>query len=200
MDKRPAVFLDRDGTMVHDVGYLSRREDLKWFPYTIDAIRLLNRAGFLVFVTTNQGGIALGFCTETFVREVHDEMSAFVAVSGGRVDGWFFCPHHPLARDERLKVNCDCRKPRPGMIHQATEQFEIDLAHSFVVGDKVADVDLAAGVGARGILVRTGYGEAELLRHGGDVPRAAYVAAELMDATSWILTQAGHPNPGNHLT
>jgi D-glycero-D-manno-heptose 1,7-bisphosphate phosphatase len=196
MDKRPAVFLDRDGTMVHDVGYLSRREDLKWFPYTIDAIRLLNRARFLVFVTTNQGGIALGFCSEAFVREVHDEMSAFVAASGGRVDGWYFCPHHPLALEERFKVDCECRKPRAGMIQQAAGRFEIDLPKSFVVGDKMADVDLAAGVGARGILVRTGYGEAELRRHGGDVPRAAYVAAELVDATSWILRQAGHPDPG----
>ncbi len=124
---RPAVFLDRDGTMVHDVGYLSRREDLRWFPCTIDAIRLLNRAGFLVFVTTNQGGIGLGFCTEDFVREVHDEMSAFVAASGGRVDGWFFCPHHPNAIDERLQIACECRKPKPGMIQQAADRFAIDL-------------------------------------------------------------------------
>jgi D-glycero-D-manno-heptose 1,7-bisphosphate phosphatase len=178
MSAQPAVFLDRDGTMVRDVGYLSRREDLHWLPYTIDAIRLLNRAGFLVFVITNQGGIALGFCTETFVRQTHDEMSAFIAAAGGRVDGWFFCPHHPLARDRSLRVECECRKPRAGMIRQASEQFAIDLA---------------AGIGARGILVRTGYGEAEVKRHNGDVPGAAYVAAELMDATTWILTQSGHP-------
>jgi D-glycero-D-manno-heptose 1,7-bisphosphate phosphatase len=193
MSARPAVFLDRDGTMLHDVGYLSRREDLRWYPFAIDAIRLLNRAGFLVFVTTNQGGIALGFATEAFVEQTHAEMAAFVAASGGRIDGFFYCPHHPLARDERLRASCDCRKPRPGMIRQAQDRFAIDLARSFVVGDKIADVGLATGVGARGILVRTGYGEAELVRHEGQVPGAAYVAAELMDATSWILTQAGHP-------
>jgi D-glycero-D-manno-heptose 1,7-bisphosphate phosphatase len=191
MSAQPAVFLDRDGTMVRDVGYLSRREDLHWLPYTIDAIRLLNRAGFLVFVITNQGGIALGFCTEAFVRETHDEMSAFIAAAGGRVDGWFFCPHHPLARDRGVRVECECRKPKTGMIRQASEQFAIDLARSFVVGDKIADVDLAAGIGARGILVRTGYGEAEVKRHNGDVPGAAYVAAELMDATTWILLESG---------
>jgi D-glycero-D-manno-heptose 1,7-bisphosphate phosphatase len=193
MSLQPAVFLDRDGTMVRDVGYLSRREDLHWLPYTIDAIRLLNRAGFLVFVTTNQGGIALGFCSEAFVRQTHDEMSAFIASAGGRVDGWFFCPHHPLARDRSLRIDCECRKPNSGMIRQASERFPIDFPRSFVVGDKIADIDLAAGVGARGILVRTGYGEAEVIRHNGDVPGAAYVAAELMDATTWILTQSGHP-------
>jgi D-glycero-D-manno-heptose 1,7-bisphosphate phosphatase len=193
MSARPAVFLDRDGTMVHDVGYLSRREDLRWYPYTVDAIRLLNRAGFLVFVTTNQGGIALGFATEAFVEETHAEMAAFVAAAGGRIDGFFFCPHHPLSREERLRVSCECRKPQPGMIRQAQQRFEIDLARSFVVGDKIADVGLATGVGARGILVQTGYGAAEVQRHAGQVPGAACVAAELMDATVWILTQAGHP-------
>jgi D-glycero-D-manno-heptose 1,7-bisphosphate phosphatase len=190
---QPAVFLDRDGTMVRDVGYLSRREDLHWFPYTLDAIRLLNRAGFLVFVTTNQGGIALGFCSEGFVRQTHEEMSAFIRSAGGRVDGWFFCPHHPLARERSLQIDCECRKPKPGMIRQASERFPIDFARSFVVGDKIADIGLAGEVGARGILVRTGYGEAEVIRHNGDVPGAAYVAEELMDATTWILTQSGHP-------
>ena len=151
MTARPAVFMDRDGTMLHDVGYLSRREDLRWYPYTIDAIRLLNRAGFLVFVTTNQGGIALGFATEAFVEQTHAEMAAFAAAAGGRIDGFFFCPHHPLAREERLRASCDCRKPRPGMIRQAQARFAIDLARSFVVGDKMADVDLATGVGARGM-------------------------------------------------
>ena len=197
MAGRPAVFLDRDGTMVHDVGYLSRREDLRWYPFTIDAIRLLNRAGFLVFVVTNQGGIALGFATETFVHQTHEEMTAFAAAAGARIDGWFFCPHHPMARDERLKIDCDCRKPRPGMIREAGKRFAIDLPRSFVVGDKLADVGLATSVGARGILVRTGYGAAEVVRHGGNIPGAAYVAEELMNATAWILTQAGHPREGS---
>lgn len=190
---RPAVFLDRDGTLIHDVGYLSRREDVRWFPSAIDAVRLLNRAGFLVCVTTNQGGVGLGFYSEDFVRRVHDELSAVVEAAGGRIDGWFYCPHHPLAVTEALRVECDCRKPKPGMIRQATRQFEIDLARSFVVGDKSADVGLASAAGARGILVRTGYGEAELQRFGGEVPGAAHVAYTVMDAVSWILREAGFP-------
>jgi D-glycero-D-manno-heptose 1,7-bisphosphate phosphatase len=190
---RPAVFLDRDGTMVHDVGYLSRLEDLQWFPWTIEAIRLLHRAGFLLCVTTNQSGIALGFCTDAFVRRVHDEMSAAIDAAGGRIDGWFYCPHHPQAAIDALRVDCDCRKPRPGMIRQAQERFEIDLDRSFVIGDKSADVGLAQAVGARGILVRTGYGESELVRHHGTMSGTAHVAPDLLGAASWILAEAGHP-------
>lgn len=189
---RPAVFLDRDGTMVRDVGYLSRLEDLHWFPYTVDAVRLLNRAGFLVFVTTNQGGVGLGFYAEAFVRRTHEEMAAYIAAGGGRVDGWYYCPHHPRATIEALRLTCDCRKPEPGMVRQAQQQFPIDLTRSFVVGDKAGDLGLARSVGARGVLVRTGYGEVELARMGG-AALAARVSTDLMEATSWILEQAAAP-------
>lgn len=190
---KPAVFLDRDGTLIHDVGYLSRVEDVQWFPWSIDAIRLLNRAGFLVCVTTNQGGIGLGFYDADLVRRVHAEMAATVDTAGAHIDGFFFCPHHPVAIVEALRVECDCRKPRPGMIRQAEQQFAIDLAHSFVVGDKIADIGLATSVGARGLLVKTGYGHAELERHGGDIPGAAFVAETVLEAASWILTTSGFP-------
>jgi D-glycero-D-manno-heptose 1,7-bisphosphate phosphatase len=190
---KPAVFLDRDGTIIHDVGYLSRVEDVRWFPWSIDAIRLLNRAGFLVCVTTNQGGIGLGFYGEDLVHRVHAEMAATVDAAGGRIDGFYHCPHHPVAVVEALRVECDCRKPRPGMIRQAEQQFAIDLARSFVVGDKIADVGLATNVGARGLLVKTGYGHAELERHGGDIPGAAFVADTVFEAVSWILTASGFP-------
>lgn len=190
---QPAVFLDRDGTMVHDVGYLSRLEDLQWFPWTIEAVRLLHRAGFLVCVTTNQSGIALGFCTDAFVRRVHEEMSAAIEAAGARIDGWFYCPHHPEAAIDALRTDCECRKPRPGLVRQAQQRFDIDLGRSFVVGDKAADVGLANAVGARGILVRTGYGEAELARHDGHMPATAHVATDLLGAVTWILAETGHP-------
>ena len=190
---RAAVFLDRDGTMIHDVGYLSRLEDLRWFPWTIEAVRLLHRAGFLICVTTNQSGVALGFCTDAFVRRVHEEMSSAIDAAGGRVDGWFYCPHHPEATIDALRLDCGCRKPKPGLVRQAQQRFEIDLARSFVIGDKAADVGLASAVGAGGVLVRTGYGEAELVRHDGRMPGAAHVAADLLGAAAWILAQAGHP-------
>ncbi len=187
----PAVFLDRDGTMVHDVGYLSRREDLRWFPWTLDAIRLLNRAGFLVFVTSNQGGIGLGFCTEPFVQAIHREMDETVTASGGRIDAWYYCPHHPRAIIDKLRVDCDCRKPKPGMVSRAAGEFSIDLARSFVVGDKMADVGLGEQAGATSVMVLTGHGERELARHDGQVPGAACVAPTLIEATSWILDRTG---------
>jgi D-glycero-D-manno-heptose 1,7-bisphosphate phosphatase len=184
----PAVFLDRDGTMIYDVGYLGRLNDLRWFPYTVEAVRLLNRAGFLVFVTTNQGGIGLGYYTEAFVLDLHERMHAVLAAGGARVDGWFYCPHHPGASIEALRIACGCRKPAIGMIEQAEARFAIDRSRSFVVGDKLADLEMAGRAGVRGVLVRTGYGE-DVVRScgGGAVPGAASVATDLMAATAWIL-------------
>jgi D-glycero-D-manno-heptose 1,7-bisphosphate phosphatase len=193
---RQAVFLDRDGTMIHDRGYLRRLEDLQWFPWSIDAIRMLNRAGFAVCVTTNQGGIGKGLYNEGFVERTHAEMSATLAASGGHIDGWFYCPHHPRAVEPALRVECDCRKPKPGMIHQAAKRFDLDLTRSFVVGDKMADVGLGNAVGAQSILVKTGYGQAEASRYNGDVPGAAHVAETLAEAVSWILTASGFPREG----
>jgi D-glycero-D-manno-heptose 1,7-bisphosphate phosphatase len=196
MSGTPAVFLDRDGTIVHDPGYLARFQDLRWFPYSIDAIRLLKRAGFLVFVLTNQGGIALGVVEETFVHAVHDHLAASVLQAGGRIDGWFYCPHHPRADAATGRESCDCRKPKPGMVQQAQAQFEIDLRRSFVVGDRASDVGLAAAIGATGVLVRTGHGEAELAECRGAVPGASFVAADLMAATAWILTESDQRREG----
>jgi D-glycero-D-manno-heptose 1,7-bisphosphate phosphatase len=193
MNARPAVFLDRDGTMIEDVGYLRRFEDVRWFASTVDAVRLINRAGFLVFVVTNQSGIGRGVIDPAFVPEVHARMAETLAAGGARVDGWFYCPHHPRAEVEAYRAICDCRKPQPGLIRQAEAAHAIDLGRSFVIGDKPIDVGLGVAVGARGILVRTGYGEEAVRTHAGQVPGAAFVAADLMEATSWLLGASGHP-------
>jgi D-glycero-D-manno-heptose 1,7-bisphosphate phosphatase len=194
---RPAVFLDRDGTMVQEVGYLGRPEDLRWFSWTIDAIRLLRRAGFLIFVTTNQGGIGLGLFSEKFLQQLHETMDRHLAEAGANVDAWFYCPHHPRAIVPDLALACECRKPEPGMIRQAQQRFAIDLGRSFVVGDKRIDVELAERARVRGILVRTGNGAQELERSGGVMPGAAHVAETLLDAASWILLVSGHPKEPN---
>ena len=173
--------------MIYDVGYLSRAEQVQWYPWTIDAIRLLNRAGYLVCVVTNQGGIGLGYTTEEFVKATHAGMTATLDAGGARVDGWYFCPHHPDATVPGLAIDCACRKPGRGMIDAAMNDHPIDLAKSFTIGDKAIDVALGAGVGARGILVKTGYGEGQLQKSGGAMPGAAYVADDLMSAVSWIL-------------
>ena len=173
--------------MIREAGYLARREEVHWFPFTMDAIRLLNRAGFLVFVVTNQGGIGLGVVDESFVRETHQWMGETLAAAGARVDGWLYCSHHPRAVVPELRVVCHCRKPGRGMIDAALRDHDIDLARSFVVGDKEIDVQLAEAAGMRGILVQTGYGDRELERHQGRVPGAAHVAPNLMAAAAWIL-------------
>jgi D-glycero-D-manno-heptose 1,7-bisphosphate phosphatase len=189
----PAVFLDRDGTMIHDPGYLCRLEELRWYPWTIDAVRLLNRAGFLVFVTTNQGGVGLGLYEESFIHAVHAAMTARMEAAGARVDAWFYCLHHPRAVVDELRAECDCRKPRPGMVRQAEARFRFDLGRSFVVGDKLSDVELASCIGARGVLVRTGHGEGEAARAEDIGAAPAYIAANLMEATAWMLARSGHP-------
>jgi D-glycero-D-manno-heptose 1,7-bisphosphate phosphatase len=146
-----------------------------------------------VCVTTNQSGVGRGYYTREDVQEIHDRMRGDLERSGARIDAWFYCPHHPEATVEALRLVCDCRKPQPGMVRAAAGRFDLDLPRSFVIGDRVTDVELAERAGARGVLVRTGYGEHTLQENGGAVPGAALVALDLMEATSWILRQNGHP-------
>jgi D-glycero-D-manno-heptose 1,7-bisphosphate phosphatase len=196
---KAAVFLDRDGVLLYDFGYLARLEDLRWYSCAIEAVRLLNRAGFLVFVLTNQGGIGLGLYSERFVRATHDAMAKSFEAGGAHVDEWFFCPHHPRATIEDLRIICDCRKPETGMVRAAEASWAIDLTRSFVVGDKATDMGLAERVGARGVLVRTGQGEAELARAGGTM-RPAWIAPDLAAATAWMIAAdregGGHDEAG----
>lgn len=186
----PAVFLDRDGTLIEDATYLDRLDRLTLFPWTIDAVRLLNRAGFRVVVVTNQSGIARGLFDEAFVDETHRQLDARFESGGARVDAYFYCPHHPDGDIERYRARCDCRKPAPGLFRRAIEALDLDGARSFAVGDRWQDLEAGAPVGARGVLVRTGYGTAALARPSNRVT-PAFVADNLMEATTWILRQRG---------
>lgn len=182
-----AVFLDRDGTMIEDVGYLDALSRVEFYPWTVDAIRMLNRAGLPVVVVTNQSGIARGMFSEAFVAETHRHMDARLAAGGARVDAYYYCPHHVDGRVPVYARACDCRKPGPGMIEQAARELGLDPARSFVVGDKWLDVQLARAVGARAILVRTGTGAEEERRPPNGVTADA-VVDNLAAATAWILT------------
>jgi len=185
---RPAAFVDRDGTLIEEVGYLSRIDRIAPFPWSVDAVRLLNRAGFVVVVVTNQAGVARGYFDEAFVRETHRVLGERVAAGGGRIDGFYFCPHYPDGQVEAYRRRCECRKPKPGMLLQAASDLSLDLARSFLVGDRWLDIEAAHAAGARGVLVRTGYGAVD-----ADQPKPglepALVAANLMDATSWLLRE-----------
>jgi len=183
---KPAVFLDRDGTLIEDVGYLDRLDRIALFPWTVDAIRALNRSGLVVVVITNQSGIARGFFTEAFVEETHHRLGALVAAGGAHIDAYYYCPHHPDGSVEAYRRHCDCRKPASGLVEKAVRDLGLDPARSFVVGDKWLDVGLARSVGARGILVRTGTGAAEEARPQPGVSTDAIVD-NLIGAVSWIL-------------
>ena len=183
---KPAVFLDRDGTLIEDVGYLDRLDRIALFPWTVDAIRALNRAGFAVVVVTNQSGIARGFFDEAFVDQTHQWIEAYLAGGGARIDAYYYCPHHPDGSVEAYRRHCDCRKPASGLVEKAVRDLGLDPARSFVVGDKWLDVGLARSVGARGILVRTGTGAAEEARPQPGVS-ADVIVDNLIGAVSWIL-------------
>ena len=186
---RRAVVLDRDGTLIKESGYLDRLERLELFPYTIDAVRLLNRAGFVVVVATNQSGVARGLFDESFVAGVHDYIDTVLEAGGARVDRWYYCPHHPEASLPTYRQDCNCRKPRPGMLQHAARFLDFDLARSFAVGDRWHDIEAAAAAGAKGILVRTGYGRIQEQEDPSPRVVPAARAENLIEAVSWILRQ-----------
>lgn len=172
--KQKAIFLDRDGTLIEEVNFLSRVEDLRLFPYTIEVLRLLKENGYLTLVVTNQSGIARGIYDEAAMNSIHE---AIQQRSEDLIDAFYFCPHMPDA-------DCECRKPRLGMIEQAQDDFEIDMENSWLIGDKVLDIEtgFAAGIGTA--LVRTGYGtkaEPELDR------KPDIIADDLLSAVQEIL-------------
>lgn len=179
--KRPAVFLDRDGTIGEETGYVNHIDRFQVFPFSAEAIRQLNRADIPVIVVTNQSGIARNIFPESLVHEVHKKMIAQLTAGEARIDAIYFCPH-------KSEDACECRKPNPGMLHRAAREHGLDLAASWVVGDRYADLEMAFATGGRGILVMTGYGRGEYEWHRSSWPRQPDALAEnLSDAVRHIL-------------
>ncbi|MBP7569301.1 MAG: HAD family hydrolase [Acidobacteria bacterium] len=191
-----AVFLDRDGTIIEEYGYLNRLDRVTFFPWSIDAIRALNAAGLLVFVVTNQAGVARGYYDEAFVKATHALIDRRVRAGRARIDAFYYCPHHPDGSVAAYRTVCGCRKPAPGMIRRAALEYGVDAARSFVVGDRWLDVEFGRTAGARSILVRTGYGLNEESRP-ANAPRADLVADNLAEAVAWILGVASASVPAN---
>lgn len=181
-EKYSAVFMDRDGTINEEVSFLSRMEQLKLYPQSGEAIRLINAAGMKTVVVTNQSGIARGYFTEDFVRGVHERLNEMLRAEGAHIDGFYVCPHHHIHGQGIYKQDCECRKPKPGMLLQAAREMNIDLARSYMVGDMLRDVQTGKNAGAKGILVKTGYG-VNIVRT--DMP--AYIAGDILEAVQWIL-------------
>jgi D-glycero-D-manno-heptose 1,7-bisphosphate phosphatase len=188
---RPAIFMDRDGTISHEVGYVNHLSRFRVFPFSIDAVRLVNRSGFLAVLVTNQAGVARGYFPESLIEEVHGGLRAAMEGGGARFDGIYYCPHHPSVGEPPYRKDCDCRKPRPGLLRRAGAALEIDLARSYVIGDRHGDLQLAWNVGAKGVLVKTGYGLGELTYHAPSWPRQPDLVAEhVLEAVERILSAA----------
>ena len=150
--KKPAVFIDRDGTLIEEVNFLSRIEDLRLFPYTGEAVKLLKENGFLIIVVTNQSGIGRRIFDESAMHSIHERIQANLPE---KLDGFYFCPHLPTD-------GCFCRKPKIGMIEAACANFAIDLNNSWVIGDKALDIELGFNAGIKTAIVLTGYGRGHL--------------------------------------
>ncbi len=177
----PAVFLDRDGTINEEMGYINHLSRLRVFPQAAPAIRRLNEAGLKAVVISNQSGVARGYFSLALVERVNRRLTEILAAGGARLDGLYLCTHGP---DE----GCPCRKPKPELILRAARDLDLDLSHSYLVGDRFKDIETAANAGVKGILVLTGYGrgEYEFLRDQAKVA-PVYVAQDLADAAAWIL-------------
>jgi D-glycero-D-manno-heptose 1,7-bisphosphate phosphatase len=186
--KRPAIFMDRDGTVNEQMGYINHIRRFVLLPGSAEAIRLLNQHGFMAIIVSNQSGVARGYFPIDLVYEVHDHMERLLRREGAVLDGILFCPHYPDGKVPKYSRSCDCRKPRTGLIEQACRQFPIDMANSYVIGDRCTDMELASRSGLKGILIKTGYGLGDLKYV---VPTSPYqpfhVAEDLLDAVRWIV-------------
>ena len=156
-----AVFIDRDGTISEEVGYINHVSRFRLFPYSAAALKQLHDNGYLAIVITNQAGVARGYFSEEMVQAIHKQMTKDLESSGARVDAIYYCAHHPTVGEPPYQLDCDCRKPKPGLLLRAAHEYDIDLANSWMVGDRYSDIELAANAGVKSALVLSGYGRGE---------------------------------------
>ena len=189
--RQPAVFMDRDGCLTEEVGYVNHPSRIRLLPRTAEAVRRLNRAGVAAVMVTNQTGIARGYFSEETLHATNARMETELEAVGARLDGIYVCMHHPTEGEPPYRADCDCRKPRPGLLTRAAAELGLDLRTSVMVGDKFSDVAAGQAAGAAGVLVLTGYGrgEWEYGRHAQDV-KPDHVAEDLLDAVEWTLARA----------
>jgi len=189
--KNRAVFLDRDGNINRDVGYPGSYDLIEIYPYSFEAVRRLNQAGLLTVIITNQSGVGRGLIEEPRLRDIHARMQEAFRLQDAHFDGIYYCPHHVSSRDPAYDKDCDCRKPRTAMGLRAAAELEIDTSASFMVGDKVEDIQFGLNLGAKPILVLTGYGRESLPKLASLGIEPAHVAQNLLDAVDWILKEEG---------
>lgn len=187
---RPAVFLDRDGTVNEQMGYINHISRFHLLPEAGRAIKLLNDHKIPVVVVSNQSGLARGYFPKELLNQVHEKMDRLLAQEGAHIDGLYYCPHHPEAKEMQYRIDCNCRKPKTGMLLQAADEMNLDLSLSFVVGDRWSDIKCADRAGCLSVLVLTGYGRGDYEYIGPDQDiQPSYVAENLFDSVKWILTK-----------
>ena len=185
VDTHAAVFLDRDGVLNYNRSdYVLAREHVRFLPGVFDALRALAASDFRVVVVTNQSPVGRGLLDLQRLQAINQSIVAKIEEAGGRVDGVYYCPHHP-------DQGCECRKPRPGMLLQAAAELQLDLSRSYMVGDAVSDVEAALAAGCHPLLVRTGRGESQRSKMQEPRLRDVPVVADLAEAVDWILRHAG---------
>jgi len=187
---RPAVFIDRDGTINEQRGYINHISQFVLLPGVGKAISLLNKNNHTVVITSNQSGVARGYFPIQLVKEIHGLMELKLTKDNAHIDRIYFCPHHPDGVVPEYSRECDCRKPNTGLIKKAKAELDIDMETSYVIGDRLLDIEFANNANLPGILVLTGYGKGELkyvVPHKSIKP--AYVAEDLLRAVQWILKQ-----------
>lgn len=189
--KKEAVFLDRDGTINEEVGYLVDLDQLKIIPSAYEAIGLINESGMEVVVISNQAGVARGLFTEEFVQKTNEHLRTILLEKNVRIDHFYFCPHHPTEGEEPYRQVCDCRKPAPGLFLRASRELNINLEASYFVGDRFLDMEAAKNAGVKGVLVKTGYGKDLLQDVGPDKAgpgnKPDFIAEDILGAVKWIL-------------
>jgi len=182
-----AVFLDRDGTINEEMGYINHPSRFIIFPYVAESIRIFNELGLKVVVVTNQSGVARGYFSESLVNKLHKELLEKMKDKEAIIDAIYYCPHHPREGQKKYKIDCPCRKPKPGMILNAVKDHGIDLGSSYMVGDRYKDIVFAKKLGIKSGLVLTGYGRGEYTFHKGNWEYAPdFTGENLLDIAQQI--------------
>jgi len=161
MGKNPAIFLDRDGTINEEMGYINHIGRFKIFPFVAESIKMFRENGFKTIVVTNQSGVARGYFTEELLNKVHKKLMDYLEENGTKLDGIYYCPHHPLEGVGQYKKDCNCRKPKTGLIERAAQEHDIDLTKSYMIGDRYKDMKFAKNLNLESGFVLTGYGQGE---------------------------------------
>ncbi|HDQ26354.1 MAG TPA: HAD family hydrolase [bacterium] len=182
-----AVFIDRDGNLIFEKGYISRIRDIRFHKRSVEALKLLKKHGFKIIVVTNQSGVARGYFPESFVAEAHAHIKKELKKKGLAIDAYYYCPHHQKASIVRYKKDCACRKPSQGMVDRAVKRFNIDKKNSFTIGDKLDDVRLGHNGGMKGILVLTGFGRWQRSLMAKESVKPDYIGRDFYDAAAWII-------------